>query len=257
MDPTVTWCVIRVVRVSDGQVVLNYGFPPPFANAFGRCAMPMPIYIGDGVFQNGTYEYTLTTRNPVGASSAKSRFEVKVGNYPGYSYSFSGRFIYPGKVTNGIFVAEAFTSPGFSGEPAGRTLIPNTSKASAWPTNLYTFTIRGLPAGKYYIRVYLDQNTATYPNYKADDWESQGWLSTRFYFPRGVQINGAVTDDEWIKVLMRDTDQDKLPDDWEVMYTGRLETFGFGTLRGYTPALSGVLNVFECYGFSPFGANPL
>ncbi len=257
MDPTVTWCVLRVVRVSDGEVVLNYGFVPPFANAFGRVSMAMPIYIGDGVFQNGTYEYTLTTRNPAGVSSAKSRFEVRVGNYAGYSYSFSGRFIYPGKVTNGVFVAEAFTSPGFGGEPVGRTLIPNTSVASAWPTNLYAFTIRGLPAGRYYIRVYLDQNTATYPNYKADAWESQGWLSSRFYFPRAVNINGATTDDEWIKVLMRDTDQDKLPDDWEYMYTGSLDVFGFGTLRGYTPALTGPLNVFECYGFSPFGANPL
>lgn len=257
MDPTVTWCVLRVVRVSDGQVVLNYGFAPPFGNAFGRYAMAMPIYIGDGVFQNGVYEYTLVTRNPAGSSSARSRFEVKVGNYPGYSYSFSGRFIYPGKVTNGVFVAEAFTSPGFGGEPAGRVLIPNTSTASAWPTNLYTFTIRGLPAGNYYIRVYLDQNTTAYPNYKADDWESQGWLSKNFYFPRAVTVNGAISDSEWIKVLMRDTDQDLLPDDWEVMHTGDLTTFGFGTLRGYTPALNLPLNVFECYGDSPFGANPL
>jgi hypothetical protein len=230
--------------------------------------MQMPIYIGDGVFQNyGTkdnptvYDYKLIVSSPVSTANATSQFTILNEDYPGYSYSFSGQFVYPGKVTTGNFVVEAFTTPGFGGVPAGRRIVPNSSAlitSGAWPTNVIAFKIRGLPADQYYIRVFLDQNTTTYPNYKPDDFESQGWHALNFYWPQSIEITGSRTAklDEWIKVLMRDTDNDRLPDDWEYRWTGNLSTYGLGGLRGYTPALYWGLNVFECYGQQPLGLNP-
>jgi hypothetical protein len=217
----------------------------------------MPIYIGDGVFQNGVYTYTLTVRNPLSSATATSQFTVRIGDYPGYSYSFSGKLVYPGKVTTGNFVVEAYTSPGFGGVPAGRRIIPNAVVAAAWPTNLVEFTIRGLPRDQYYIRAFLDQNN-TYPNYVADDFESQGWFAKDFYWPKAVEVSDTKTPElnDWIKVLMRDLDNDLIPDDWEYRWRGNLDDMGPGPLRGYVPALSGVLNVFECYGDSAFGASP-
>jgi hypothetical protein len=256
MDPSVTLCTLTV-RQADGTVVLTKSFQPPARDIKGRYSMQMPIYIGDGVFQNGVYTYTLTVRNPLSSATATSQFTVRVGDYPGYSYSFSGKLVYPGKVTTGNFVVEAYTSPGFGGVPAGRRIIPNAVVAAAWPTNLVEFTIRGLPRDQYYIRAFLDQNN-TYPNYVADDFESQGWFAKDFYWPKAVEVSDTKTPElnDWIKVLMRDLDNDLIPDDWEYRWRGNLDDMGPGPLRGYVPALSGVLNVFECYGDSAFGASP-
>jgi hypothetical protein len=257
MDPSVTYCSLVVRRRDTGVTVLAKSFAPPACDIFGRSKMEMPIYIGDGVFQNGVYDYTLTVKTPVSVASATASFTVKTGDYPGYSYSFTGELLYPGKVNTGTFVVEAFTSPGFGGVPAGRRLVANTVTAAAWPTNVLPFTIRGLPVGQYYIRAYLDQNNS-YPNYTADDFESQGWFARNFYWPKSVAVISEKTAklNDRIKILMRDTDNDRLPDDWEYRWNGNLTTFGPGSLRGYTPALTGSLNVFECYGFSPLGATP-
>lgn len=257
MDSSVTKCSIMVKRLDTGALVLNQTFTPPARDVNGQYEMEMPIYIGDGVFQKAAYEYTLTVQNPLGKASSTSQFTVETKDYPGYAYSLTGSFIYPGKVPNGVFVAEAFTSPGFGGMPAGRCLIPNTITSAAWPTNVMAFTIRGVPAGTYYVRVFLDQNDS-YPNYKADDFESQGWLSTSFYWPKSVEVSSTATTviPEWIKVLMRDTDNDRLPDDWEFRWNGNFTAFGSGPLRYYTPALNGVDNVFECYGKVPLGVSP-
>ncbi|MFO7534787.1 MAG: LamG-like jellyroll fold domain-containing protein [Kiritimatiellia bacterium] len=257
MDKSATKCLITVKRRDTGATVLTHSFIPPAVDAKGRSKMEMPIYIGDGVFQNGTYDYTLTVRNPLGSASSTGQFSVKVGDYPGYSYSLSGSFIYPGKVPNGVFVAEAFTSPGFGGVPVGRRLIANTITSSAWPTNVMAFTIRGVPAGTYYVRVFLDQNDV-YPNYKADDFESQGWLAEDFYWPVSVEVSRTATTvfTDSIKVLMRDTDNDRLADDWEYRWNTNLTSFGLGDMGGYTPALNGVLNVFQCYGAAPLGVSP-
>ncbi len=257
MDTSATKCLMTVKRRDTGATVLTHSFIPPALDAQGRSKMEMPIYIGDGVFQNGTYDYTLTVQTPLGSASSTGQFSVKVGDYAGYSYSLSGSFIYPGKVPNGVFVAEAFTSPGFGGVAVGRRLIANTITSAAWPTNVMPFTIRGVPAGTYYVRVFLDQNDV-YPNYTADDFESQGWLSTQFHWPDSVDVNRTATTmfTDWIKVLLRDTDNDRLADDWEYRWNANLTSFGIGDMGGYTPALNGVLNVFQCYGAAPLGVSP-
>lgn len=256
MDDSVTKCILTVKRRDTAQVVLTYAFAPPARDIFGRYKMEMPIYIGDGVFKNGVYDYTLTVQSPVATASATSQFSVRIGDYPGYSYSLAGTFIYPGKVTTGNFVVEAFTTPGFGGVAAGRTIIPNTIKENAWPTNVFAFTVRGLAADQYYVRVFLDQNDA-YPTYTADDFESQGWFSKNFYWPESVDVSGTQTAKltDWVKVLMRDTDNDRLPDDWEYRWNGNLSDFGLGDLNGYTPALYGQ-NVFEAYSGAPLGNQP-
>jgi hypothetical protein len=210
------------------------------------------------VFEKGLYNYTLTVKNPAGSASATSQFFVRPGDYAGYSYSLSGDFIYPGKVTNGLFIAEAFTSPGFGGVAAGRCMVSNTISAANWPLNVMRFKISGLPADTYYVRVFLDQNTTSYPKYVADSFESQGWYAMNFYWPDSVVVDGNSTAKlkDWVKVLMRDLDNDRLPDDWEYLWNRNLTAFGLGDLRGYTPALNGILNVFECYGRAELGLNP-
>ncbi len=257
MDATVTQCKLTVKRRGSATVLLTQTFAPPARSVEGRYKMQMPIYIGDGVFTNGVYDYTLTVKSPVSTASATSQFRVQVGDYTGYSYSLSGTFIYPGKVTNGQFVAEAFTSPGFGGVPAGRCLIKNRITRAGWPTNVTAFAIRGLPADTYYVRVFLDQNNS-YPNFVVDTFESQGWYAKNFYWPDSVEVTGHSTAalKDWVKVLMRDLDNDRLSDDWEYMWNHNFTSYGLGNLRGYTTAGNGILNVFECYGGSRLGLSP-
>jgi hypothetical protein len=255
MDPSVTWCEL-IVRKLTGEVLLKQTFVPPARDAFGRYAKAMPIYIGDSVFQNGVYEYVLKVQNPVSSATATNRFTIKTGEYTGFSYTLSGSLVYPGKVTNGSFIVEAYTSPGFGGVPAGRVIRPNTTvTASSWPLSQRSFTISGLPKDTYYIKAYLNQN-GSYPAYTQDDFESAGWLAEFFYWPKGVELKQSASIPELIKVLMRDTDNDQLADDWEYLWNKNLDTFGPGSLRNYTPALNGLLNVFECYERAPLGLNP-
>ncbi len=255
MDPSVTRCKLIVRNVATGKQIFKHTFVPPYRNQFGKYRMAMPIYIGDGVMGKGVYEYVLTVMNPLSTAKAANKFKIVVGPYPNYSYTLSGTLVYPGKVTSGNFIVEAYTSPGFGGVPAGRVILPNTVTAADWPLNTASFKISGLPRDTYYLKAYLNQN-GKYPAFTADDWESAGWLAEHFYWPKSVSVDTSISVSDWIKVLMRDTDDDLIADDWEYMWNQNLSAFGPGELNGYTPALNGILNVFECYERAPLGLNP-
>ena len=116
--------------------------------------------------------------------------------------------------TNGKVRIQAFATADFSGEPVAQGLI--TNKASLIDTSDITANGRlvGLPYGTYYIRAYIDSNG----NFKKDDWESWGYVKD----PVVVKPN-QVAPLAGLYIEDADTDQDWLPDAWEVAKCGDLK----------------------------------
>ena len=118
--------------------------------------------------------------------------------------------------TQGMVRVQAFTSADFSGEPMAETFVAN--KASLVDVASFTnnCSLYGLQVeGTYYIRAYIDSNG----NFKKDDWESWGYATNSVTLTRGQK---APVVSVWIEDA--DTDHDWLPDAWEYVQYGNLDT---------------------------------
>ncbi|MBQ9741180.1 MAG: hypothetical protein IJV91_09595, partial [Kiritimatiellae bacterium] len=132
-----------------------------------------------------------------------------------------------GSTTQKIRV-EAFTTPDFSGMPAGRTFVSDVDSVvdSNHDVNV---RIVGLPAGEYYLRAYLDSDG----DFKRSAWESWGYACPRgdkdsgaIYAPISVNVgNSANAAVAVVYVEDTDLDQDALPDVWEYDEAGGAEDF--------------------------------
>ena len=118
--------------------------------------------------------------------------------------------------TQGMVRVQAFTSADFSGEPMAETFVAN--KASLVDVASFTnnCSLYGLQVeGTYYIRAYIDSNG----NFKKDDWESWGYATNSVTLTRGQKAPVVAI---WIEDA--DTDHDWLPDAWEYVKYGNLDT---------------------------------
>ncbi len=240
------------VRVSDsdGKVVWNSGkrrLPP--LSADGAYEWTPPLYVGDQtslgkVFgSQANYTWQVSVYNSKFQSdswSAASAFRMNVYgdgevNVAGkFSVSAAVKYYGPGTVnvleanTNGTLRVEAYTSPDFTGDPAGRTFVSDlASVTNAGGT--VNATIVGLEAGTYYIRAYIDSDG----DFEKDAWESWGYYCARagegktsaIFAPLSVTVGyglkpGAVS----VYVEDTDIDQDCLPDVYEYETAGTDKT---------------------------------
>ena len=196
-----------------------------------RYLMPTNLYFGGPGFENGIYTWVLESLNGDGAAafSVGGSFTVDTTTVknPLGPFALGGTLSYYGKVTgSGNLVVEASLRPSFAGLPEGRWLAPNSSTASAWPTNRFTFMIPGLPGGSYYVRGYLDQNNSR----RLDTTDTRGYLTsvTSFYSLATVLAQDINTNLE-LRMSAADTDNDGIADDWEIATTGGLGSMGLGT----------------------------
>jgi hypothetical protein len=98
----------------------------------------------------------------------------------------------------------------------------------------------------------MDQNA----NRKLDAWESRGAVKDDPYYPLDMPIPLSRTGED-LFVMMLDTDNDRIADDWEYQYFGNLTTSGPGGLRGYTDSNSDGINDYESYAMSPLNLSPI
>ena len=248
-DRADTYTAFAIQVKSGNTVVWNSGkqLAPP-RNVNGDYEWTAPLYAGDQtmfgkVFANtNNYTWSVTMYNAKYQSddwSTNRTFRVNVyaadePNAAGY-YGLAAKVKYfgPGKVntdaskTNGVLRVEAYTSPDFSGEPAGRTFVRDlTSLTNA--AHEVNATIIGLKPGTYYVRAYLDSDG----DFSRSDWESWGYACMRgdtvtkaIYAPTAFTVgDGVEMPTALVYVEDCDVDQDCLPDVWEYDEAGTDKT---------------------------------
>lgn len=259
--PTFKWTVTGdkpetftafAIKVSDniGKEVWNSGkrrLPPRAAD--GAYTWTPPLYVGDQtalgkVFGNqANYTWQVSVYNSKFQSdswSDASAFRMNVYgtdevNVAGkFSISAAVKYYGPGAVNvletkaNGTLRVEAYTSPDFTGEPAGRTFVTDLSSVTN-AGGTVNATIVGLDAGTYYIRAYIDSDG----DFEKDAWESWGYYCARagedktsvIFTPLPVAVGDGLKPGA-VSVYVEDTDidQDCLPDVYEYDAAGTDKT---------------------------------
>ncbi|MDP6810988.1 MAG: S8 family serine peptidase [Kiritimatiellia bacterium] len=228
-------------------------FVAPYRRSGGECRYTLPIYAGDGVFTNGSYFWRVRAINPRTTSDwAEGSLIVDLDESGGGPFSIGGDLGYFGKVTNGSFVVQAHTSPGFGGVPDAQVTLTNTSNAANWPYNEHPFELRGLRAGTYYVRGFLDQDV----DGERDSWEAAGFVQATAYSPDSLILPVSRTG-ERLPVWLADTDNDRIADDWEIQYMGDLVTMGPGPVDEYTDFNGDLVSDYDHYASTPMNSSPI
>ncbi len=221
----------------------------PSADANGVYTWAAPLFAGDrpagatGVFANGqTYAWSVSAYNAKYKDDAfvdggTFLMGVQTNGYETGTVQASVRYCGPSAVTNdanALIRVRAYTSPDFTGAPAGGGFVDKSV------TDGVNCRLLGLPKGTYYLQAFIDSNG----NGIWDKWESMGYLCARdgstadslnpvsVTFGDRFGLGEAVT----IYIEDADTDGDNLPDAWEyVMATDAARKDGsFLKTRGVT-----------------------
>lgn len=229
MDQSATMYHLQMARqAANGSLsfVIDQYYPAPYCDRNGVFEDRMPLYGGE--LGNGVYFWRVASWSPGGEStwSDVQTFEVNLNS--ANSYSISGNIYYFGKADSSNIIVEAFNNPGFSGTPDARVLITGASRTNSAKGS---FTLRGLEAGTYYVRAYLDVTPAggTRDNKLSVPWESYGFIRDPYndYKPNAlVLVASTFIDNTKLVIRDHDTDNDLLPDAWEMFYFGNLNQTG-------------------------------
>jgi len=229
MDVNSTMYHLQVARqASDGGMtfVIDQYYPAPFRDINGISQAYLPKYAGE--LGNGIYYWRVSSWSPAGESAwaAAQTFEINLNATN--SYSIAGDIYYFGKADSSNIIVEAFNNSGFGGKPDARILLNPTSRTNE---NKGSFVLRGLQAGTYYVRAYLDVTPAGGTRDDKFDWpwKSFGFIrnDNNFYQPQPIALlNTTFVEDTKIVIRDSDTDNDKLPDAWEMYYLGTLDYTG-------------------------------
>lgn len=251
-----------------GDIVLSDRYYRPFREQDGSYVFTPPLYAHDGSFTNQVYFWRVRAINPYSTSSWSPyrSFTLNVRDTVQGVYYIEGQIYYFGKLMNtnapaGVaetsnIVVQAYTSSGFSGEPAAQ-IIMERARATAAVGDKGMFKLQGLTQGNYYIRAFIDQDG----DKKLDDWESWGFVKdsespyANDYEPRRIFLSDN-TDGYELIIRDKDTDNDRLPDAWEYEKNGDLLTSGPGGVNGYTDKDNDGLSDMEEYGLSPMDTDP-
>ena len=203
---------------TNGPVIYDQTLPAPYRHADGSYIHPLPLYAGDTNLTNGVYNWRILSTNPrkTSAFSSYGAFTVNLQEAPAGASTIAGTVSYFGKAASTSIVIQAFTSQGFSLEPEAQVTL--TAKGA--------FKIRGLRAGTYYVRAFLDQDG----DQELDAWESWGFvkdssLYATDYRPKALTVPGNIAGQQLV-IRDRDTDNDNIPDAWEYLYWQNLTTAG-------------------------------
>ena len=230
MDYYSTMYHLQIARQASNRslaFVYDAYLPAPCRDRNGISQADMPLYGGE--LGNGVYYWRVASWSPAGESawSAPQTFEINMSSTN--SRWIAGEVYYHGKADCSNIVVEAFNNRGFSGKPEARIRLTN---APGFPTALKgAFELRGLREGSYYIRAYLDVTPAggTRSGKRDKYWESWGFIRdpNNDYQPRNILLLDTMFVDG-TKLIIRDqdTDNDLLPDAWEMYYFGNLDQTG-------------------------------
>jgi hypothetical protein len=224
-------------------------YVPPYREPSGEYTFDLPHLAGNEAFTNGLYYWRVRGINPLGNGpwSVQRSFHVDISDQAQGVHSIAGEVAYFGKVLNGDYVIQAFQSSGFSGRPDAQLTLAQKG----------AFKLQGLRAGTYYVRAFLDQDG----DQELDPLESWGFVklgpsqyaNENAAYPFTIPANAL---NAFLIIRDRDTDNDGMPDAWEIDNFGDLTTAGPGPLRGYTDTDGDLLNDLEEYMTSALDSDP-
>ena len=170
------------------------------------------------------------------SASGDFRMEVQTESQNFGTALVAVRYFGPDVVaTSGKIRVQAFKTPDFSGAPVGEGCVEDVSALADGSSSLAANArIIGLEPGTYYIRAFID----TQSDGKLATWESWGFACDRdvagaaIYTPKAVKVGPKAGRSQVIPVFVEDsdTDQDNLPDAWEMVQKGALDKLGTGDL---------------------------
>ena len=190
----------------------------------------------------GRQEFRLEASGQLGKISDYGMLKAKV------------RYFGPGKVATGtisnLIHVQAFTSPDFTGMPAGEARVTNVSRLSSVGDIEPNAVILGLKPGTYYVRAFIDTSgDSTWANSESWGYGNYvgAWDAALSSVSRG-QVSGAAAGSAFvftprpytvalgeappvaeIYIEDMDTDNDYLPDIYEYNMEGRLSNRGAPT----------------------------
>ncbi|MCG2658808.1 MAG: hypothetical protein L6437_00990 [Kiritimatiellae bacterium] len=211
---------------ADGTLVTDKYIRAPWMDAQGIFRGWLDDYASD--WGNGVYYWRVAGWTPQGESAWSDWQTFHVDLSATNSRWVSGDIYYFGKAPATKIILEAFDNRGFGGRSVARmTLTPAAS--TGWEKCSYT--LRGLEQGSYYVRAFLDLTPAggTGADSKLNDWESVGFYRdpNNFYQAGLVNLSDVqFMDNARIIIRDKDTDNDKMPDAWEMAYFGNLDQTG-------------------------------
>ncbi|MBU4200344.1 MAG: hypothetical protein L6455_14420 [Kiritimatiellae bacterium] len=211
---------------SSYNLITNYYLPAPYPGAGGVYRDQLPFYLGE--WANGPYFWRVAGCNPEGESEWSDAQSFNIDLTATNSYWISGDIYYFGKARATNIYVEAFDNPGFGGQPEARVLYQLPCTNNALKT---AFILRGLQNKIYYVRAYADITPAggAERNGKLDYWESWGFVKnpSNDFQPGAINMtNTHLVEETKMVIRDRDTDNDHLPDAWEMSYFGNLDQTG-------------------------------
>jgi len=229
MDVNSTMYHLQVARkASDGGLafVLDNYYPTPYCDQNGVSQANLPLYAGE--LGDGVYYWRVASWSPAGESAWAEPQTFNINLSATNSHSIAGDIYYFGKADCANIIVEAFDNRGFSGKPDARVLVTGAVRSNSFKGS---FTLRGLEAGTYYVRAYLDVTPAggTRDGKRNSPWESWGFIRdpNNDYQPRPVGLLDTMfVDGTKLVIRDQDTDNDLLPDAWEMYYFGDLNQTG-------------------------------
>lgn len=231
MDDAVSRYHMQIVRWPDGATVLDDYYMPQNRWPDVIYELEMPILtseIGEGV-----YFWRIAGMTPYGESewSDWQTFEIDLSTAAG-SRSVSGSIYYYGKVPATNIIVEAYsTSMYFTEKVGSRVMLSMPVTADPFKGD---FTLSGLRSGSYRVRAYIDSAPAISMgrNNKLDSWESRGVVKNNLgnssdYEAEVIDLYTQRTQGGRTLVIRdRNTDNDELPDAWEMTHFGNLDQTG-------------------------------
>lgn len=230
----------------DGNVIYDSGVvraPVRDADGFFRWT-PTDLYAGDQtalgkIFSAaGNWKWRIAmynakfkpnVREAMNGWSAWQEFSTSVGtgntlgDFAHETIDVSVKYTGPVKVldgcedlstTEGTVRVQAFVSPDFSAEPVAQGFISDRAALTNVADAAANGRLIGLLPGDYCLRAYVDTNG----NLKKDDWESWGAAAESVKVGPGIKV-------PVISFFIEDadTDQDWIPDAWEMQVNNRLD----------------------------------
>ena len=268
-NPTFAWTIasdtytaFRVQVTNATETIYDSGIlRAPARDADGVYRWTAPLYVDDmspdnKLFANkSTYGWRVSMYNAKFRNDAYSTvaapffLNVQTNGYFYGSADVAVRYFGPADSYDAKAVrVQAFASPDFTGIPvaAGYVKGKSATLAATGAAPAANCTIIGLPAGKYYLRAFIDSDR----DGECDDWESSGYLCARdgstadYLVPTAITIGPDVGAGDLAVIYIEDadTDGDCLPDSWEYAKYGSLEARGI-ELLSETPAGETLVNM--------------